>query len=583
MDKEAVTLYQELTLSDEQRDELTDEILSRSHPLGNDVFEYTNDHFNPDLYQLLFNFHPSHFQEDKGMRPSIILGRRGAGKSSYLNNLAHKKDIVAIAVNSWDIVDLIERQVKVVLQTQESIDPEKVADVWHFVFLTLIARSVATMDASSQSVKAMLGNLPVRDIVNKSAAVVANEVLDWLRNTYVQNTDNVFDVNMLTHSLKLSQNSLSGWETALHRFARDCGTCIVLMIDNPERLNQDFNESWQSSYVDSNKARWKTYSGLLTLLSTFNEGKVAVQARYCVPAEQYFFLRERSTAILKHLSKIQVLHWSSGEILSALAHRYMVYLQFHKSNRNGMRYQRLKAIEIYTRDGAFEFFKKIFEPTIKNSRGFDEDTVTYLLRHTQLLPRQIIIYLNEAIHLALMENPRYDLTRLESRFIKQAIHNKEGLLAVEVVDSYTAVFPEGKDMMRAVARLPVLTTVGEIKTCWAEIGAKKILSKYSAFPEVVVEADRFIRFLTEVGIIGRATLQTEPEAGSYASAVFEYTMPERLLFRDDDQVAVHPLFCSHCNGDQCIGLDPYKAVYPKGTEPDDIDKRPLMRKFIPVN
>jgi len=583
MNKESAMRFQELELTEPQRDELNTEVLSRNHPLGNDVFEYTNDHFNPHLYQLLFNFHPSHFQEDEGVRPAIILGRRGSGKSSYLNNLAHKKDIIAIPVNSWDIVDLIEKQVNVVLQSQESIDPEKVADIWHLVFLTLIVKGIGGMDANSQSVKAMLANFPVKDILSKSVAVVSTEVLDWLRDKYTQNAYNVFNVNTIFHALSLGHESLAAFETALHRMARDSGKTVVLMIDNPERLNQDFNEKWHSSYVDSNKARWKTYAGLLTLLSTFNEGKVALQARYCVPAEQYIFLRERSTAILKHLSKIQVLHWSSGEILSALAHRYMVYLQLHRKNRNGMRYQKLKDIEIYTRDGAFEFFNQVFEPRVRNSRGYDEDTVTYLLRHTQLLPRQIIIYVNEAIHLALSEDPATDLTRLESRFVKQAIHNKEGLLAIEVVDSYASVFPEGKDMMRAVARLPVITSVGDIKTHWAEYGAKKVLSKYSAFPEVVVEADRFIRFLTEVGIIGRATLQSEPEPGSYASAAFEYTMPERLMFSDADKVAVHPLFCSHCDQQQCIELDPYKAVYPKGTEPDDIDKRPLLRKFVPVS
>jgi hypothetical protein len=583
MDNDTATRYQELALSDYDRDELNAEVLSRNHPLGNDVFEYTNDHFNPQLYQLLFNFHPSHFQEDEGVRPAIILGRRGSGKSSYLNNLAHKEHIAAIPVNSWDIVDLIERQVSVILQSQESIDPEKVADIWHLVFLTLIARHIGSMDATRQSVRSLLANFPVRNIVSKSIEVVSTEVLDWLRTKHAENSNHVFNVNTIFYALNLGENSLSGFETALHKIARDCGKCIVLMIDNPEQLHQDFHEKWESSYVDSNKARWKTYAGLLTLLSTFNEGKIALQARYCVPAEQYFFLRERSTAILKHLSKIQVLHWTSGEILSALAHRYMVYLQLHRGNRSGTRYQNLKKVEIYTRDGAFEFFRKVFEPKIKNSRGYEEDAITYLLRHTQLLPRQIIIYLNEAIHLALCEDPGYDLTQLESRFIKQAIHNKEGLLAVEVVDSYASVFPEGSDMMRAVAKLPVLTTVGDIKTRWAEYGAKKVLSKYSSFPEVVVEADRFIRFLTEVGIIGRASLQTEPEAGSYASAAFEYTMPERLMFRDEDAVAVHPLFCSHCDQQQCAELDPYRAVYPKGTEPDDIDKRPLMRKFVPIS
>ena len=242
MDNDTATRYQELALSDYDRDELNAEVLSRNHPLGNDVFEYTNDHFNPQLYQLLFNFHPSHFQEDEGVRPAIILGRRGSGKSSYLNNLAHKEHIAAIPVNSWDIVDLIERQVSVILQSQESIDPEKVADIWHLVFLTLIARHIGSMDATRQSVRSLLANFPVRNIVSKSIEVVSTEVLDWLRTKHAENSNHVFNVNTIFYALNLGENSLSGFETALHKIARDCGKCIVLMIDNPEQLHQDFLE-----------------------------------------------------------------------------------------------------------------------------------------------------------------------------------------------------------------------------------------------------------------------------------------------------------------------------------------------------
>ena len=105
-------------------------------------------------------------------------------------------------------------------------------------------------------------------------------------------------------------------------------------------------ERWEESYAESSRARWHAYSGLLTLLAHFNKGKVGIQVRYCVPAEQYFYLQERSSAILKDFANIQLLHWSSGDLLSSVAHRYMVCLQLHKKNRDESRYQELKKIGV---------------------------------------------------------------------------------------------------------------------------------------------------------------------------------------------------------------------------------------------
>jgi hypothetical protein len=573
--------YKELELVDRQIKELKEEVLTKSHPLGNKIYEYTDDRYNPHLYQLLFNWHPDHFQEDEGIRPSLIIGRRGSGKSSYLNNLSHKESVIPVPIKSWDAVDLIEKQVKLILENQDTIDSEKVSSIWHLVFLTLATKCLIQKFPENSSLKSIVDNFPVKNIITKGFSLITTEILDVLRKKYISSDKNNFDLSIISESLGLGCESLAEWEKMLSGIARDADKYVIIMIDNPERLEPTIDKEWEKSYADAGKPRWQTYAGLLTLLAHFNEGKVGVQARYCVSAEQYFFLQDRSSAILKDFSNIQILHWSSGEILSALAHRYMVYLQLHPESRDEERYNQLKGIEIYGRKGAFEFFSYVFEENIKNNRGYIENTVPYLLRHTQLLPRQILLYVNEAIRLAITDNPKYDLTFLDSEYIKKAIENNEELCATEIIDSYRSVFPEGKELMGAIGDIPIICTVASLKRNWAKLGAKKILNKYSSFPEVIVESDRFIRFLIEVGIIGRAEALENPSDGAYIKAVYEYTLPQHLHVKSSEMIAIHPIFSNHTSPERYADLDPYKGVYPQGTEPDaPIDKGAIKNKYI---
>lgn len=573
--------FKELDLTDTQIDQLKEEVLNLGHPLGNKVFEYSDDRYDPHLYHLLFNWHPDHFHEERGVRPSIILGRRGSGKSSYLNNLSHKEGVVAIPVKSWDAVDLIEKQVRIILNNQNSLDAEKVAHIWHLVFLTLATRALVKLAPSSDEVGTIVENIPIKNFATKAFVVLAKEILEVLKNKYLQNKDTTFDLSTISDSIGLWCNSLSEWELILSNAAKKVDKVIIIMIDNPELLEPNADFDWDRSYNEASKPRWHTYAGLLTLLAHFNEGKVGIQARYCVAAEQYFFLQERSSAILKDFSNIQVLHWSSGELLSALAHRYMVYLQLHPENRNEEKYKNLKKVPIYSRNGAFQFFQMVLEGFVTNKRGHAEKTITYLLRHTQLLPRQVILYANKAIQTALQNDSNYDLTNIESSLIKYSIENNEDLCAREIIDSYRPVFPEGRELMDAIDNIPLISPLGDLKQNWSDLGAKKVLNKFSGFPGVTVEAARFIRFLVEAGVIGRVQSPSGRKNGDYVNAEYEYTLPQRLHVNSNDYIAVHPIFSNHASPQRYTDLDPYKGVYPKGTDLDAvIDKLAIKNKYI---
>lgn len=570
--------FKELILTNTQIKKLKTEILTRSHPLGHNVYEFTDDRYNPDLYHILFNWHPDQFHEENGFKPSIILGRRGSGKSSYLNNLSHKKNVIPVIVKSWDIVDLIDKYVKLILKNQTDVDSERVAEIWQLAFLTLATNKLFKSLPNDKKLEEFLDRSPLKSILIKSGAkALLRETFNIVKKKIISDKDNEFDLSIILESNNILHNSLSEWETELSDIALANDKVVIIMIDNPEKIEQS-NNNYLTMFKETEKSRWNTYSGLLSLLARFNEGKTGVQARYCVAAEQYFFLQEKSNSILKDFSNMQLLHWTSGELLSALAHRYMIYLQLHPMNRNQEKYEMLKKIDIYKRNGAFEFFLNIFSSEITNKRGFSENTLTYLLRHTQLLPRQLILYVNEAIKRALDFNKNYDLTNLNSSYIKEAIHSLEDLCASEIIESYSSIFPEGKELMETLDDLPLIDTVGAIETNWAKLGAKKVLNKYSAYPTVVVESTRFKKFLIEVGIIGKVVKSSK---NGYVNAVYEYTLPSHLHANSSEKFAVHPLFANIASPNRYYELDPHKGVYPNGIEINcNTEKELIKKKYI---
>ena len=100
--------------------------------------------------------------------------------------------------------------------------------------------------------------------------------------------------------------------------------------------------------------------------------------------------------------------------------------------------------------------------------------------------------------------------------------------------------------------------------------AKKILNKFSHFPEITVDSDRFLRFLLETGIMGKVESSDERQLynsfGNQINTEFEYTLSRKLDFNSVDKLAVHPIFIAKlgCGNIQDIGK--YMGVYPKGCD-----------------
>ena len=283
--KDASAKFSEILVSNEQKTKLNREVLTIESPLGPHNYEYAHSRYDADLHQLLFNWHPDHFLEDEGVRPAIILGRRGAGKSSYLNNLTHKSNVIAVPMKSWEAVDLVSNHVSEILKTQDSIDAERVADIWLLVFLTIATQAIGKLEIDRSNLKSIIKNFPVRDLLSKTALSAVKEILLRVKDGWIKGEAASQDYTTLISSMDLGNNSLEGWEAAISSTMLDINKRLIVMIDNPEVLVQQSENDMLDHFKNAGTARWQTYAGLLTLLAHFNKGEVGIQVRYCVAAE----------------------------------------------------------------------------------------------------------------------------------------------------------------------------------------------------------------------------------------------------------------------------------------------------------
>src|SRR5690349_4386584 len=94
----------------------------------------------------------------------------------------------------------------------------------------------------------------------------------------------------------------------------------------------------------------------------------------------------------KDFANSQILHWSSMELLELAAVRFATFLR----RRNVALYERLiDHMNFHDRRAIREFWLRFVPPHVISQTGLQEDTLAYIMRHTQLLPRHIIKYAGE--------------------------------------------------------------------------------------------------------------------------------------------------------------------------------------------
>ena len=472
-------------------------------------------------------------------RPSIIMGRRGSGKTSYLRSVYFD--------DQYD--DYVEIPTANVLEHIASVVQDLSSDtvftetLWKLWEKTLWTCALAQIRNKSQSVT---GELMVIDEYLKRMEINNGETSDsvlWklagLYKGVVENNPK----NGLSEVLRqFDHRNFEGAKTVASNRLKSSGKRIVILMDSLE----DFKLNIES--VEH------AIQGLLKCAGSMNNPRDVVDIRLCLPTELTNKVLEISANPLKDFNREVKLEWTAKELISIGAQRLVYFI--------GLYYPHLlkgkSPLEELTRDEAQALFKVVLPEKVTNQRDFQESSISYILRHTQLLPRHFLILLNSIFKRMGVTQILHPFPVREDKII-YGIRQVEERIVKEIFGAFKMTHPNAEEVCkRCLPQLGHVFSVGALRQVFVRHG-KAVFHEGEYF--------EFQQMLIEIGAIGRVVPGSDSDL--YIKGKFKYTVGHELTINYEDSLCIHPLF----SGIYSTDGKKERPVYPDGSGVNDQDYR----------
>ena len=443
----------------------------------------------------------------------LIIGRRGAGKTAlaqYFSFQRIKPDPLCIEVNRPDIYQEVLSDISRKASASRPAAVAHLKRVWEYILWSLVAAALRPEAPELEvvcDIEVTPGRLAhfVADVIGKlmeffsgdSASVIGprlEKIVDEAGLEYVK-------------------------EVALATAKR---RPIIVALDTLEQ------------YDISNEALMNALAALIEYASDFSleYARSNIFLKVFVAGEVFPHLQE---AVLLNPSKVVnhpvYLLWRPRDLLRLICWRFYRHLEETQQLRGGL----AKSIRWENDDDVMEkIWRPHFGATLENGEGLVEETWSYVLRHTQMRPRQLIKICNTIANRALRERK---FPVFSNQNIVEGVAEAELHLANEILNSYSSIYPNvGRIISAALQRIPMVFDGRELDRR-ARQSAPEWAGDYSP--------SKFRQLVAEVGVVGRVTRGDE-DAG-YIDADFEYSLPDRLDLTHRDTCVVHPMFNQKLN------------------------------------
>lgn len=488
-----------------------------------------------EVSRLLFDPKNKIFNEIES-NPSIIFGRKGSGKTSYLKS--------AYFQNDFEVVDELKSPgsfsevIKTINQTGGSFYfSEEVAELWEKLFqVAVLPKIVKSFNSPTKEIDL------INDFLGKHGYKGAAGAQKFLWNILLSVRANAANGSIASTATKVVTDitgaDFDDIKDAAIKILQENKSKVILLVDSYEHYPTEIDKFEHAT------------AGLLRCVGAFNKTHDFLNIRVALPSELYHYFSKISSAPLKDFNYTIVLHWHSQELLSIVAHRLRYYLDLYYPDLN-------EEIEPASKESTLNLLKKYLPETVKNGLGVNENTVAYILRHTQLLPRHLIMFLNSIFELSRKHDSNHPFVSEKS--VLDGIRKAEGNLTVEIINAYKQIYPTLGDVCSScINEIPLSFTSGDLQKIYNRHGKKS--SGFDSF-------NTFKEMLIETGVIGLVINETD----KYFEGRFEYTMPHRLVTSSTDKLCIHPVFAEVYRFKKTSSA--VKTVYPYGTDPDTEDYR----------
>lgn len=515
--------------------------ITRDEPFG-PIDSIDIDSKDINALKLLFEQHNWIYKKLRN-RPSIIIGRRGSGKTYYLRSVFFDKQYdfyteIRTARVLGHMANVIQRMAK------ESVFPELVSELWETVLWIGIFSEVGKHSLLSADdlyvVNAYLREVNVRDS-DSVDGVLSNlaTMLDKAMNENQNAKGPSSEVAILRRSGRITFDDA---RSVVLKRLEVSGKTFVILMDSLDDFQVDMDSVSHS------------LQGLLKLVGSMNKPRDVVDIRFCLPAEIYHRFMKISSNPNKDFRRALKLQWTAGELILLGAHRLMFYVALYYEHL----WRDISPLDLTKRNDALKLFQAVLPEKITNYVGYQEDTISYILRHTQLLPRHFLMLLNSIFKGNGGTRGLTPFPVSEDRIIN-GIRQVEEFMVGEIFVAFKPTYPTAEETCRrCLPELGHKFTMGDLHRVFTRHG-KAVFGSDSLID--------FQRMLLEIGAIGRVI--KGKEADLYIKGNFEYTVAHQLNLSQEDELCIHPLF----SGIFHSSIQQDRPVYPYGSVLDDEDYR----------
>jgi hypothetical protein len=488
-----------------------------------------------DVMNRLFERH-NWIYKNLDQRPSIIMGRKGAGKTYYLRTVFFDKQYdFYTEIRTAHLLGHISSVIQGM--TKEAVFPETLAELWETILWTCV-----------------LSEIRKYSLLSSEKLAIVNTYLEQVG---IKDNDTVDDVlwkiaNLFDEVLK--GNPRDGISEILRRFNRvtfdDAKSVVLDALKSSKKSFVILMDSLDDFRLDIDSVS-HSLQGLLKFVGSMNKPRDVVDIRFCLPSELFRRIIKISSNPNKDFRRALKIQWTASELVLIGAQRLMYYLAlYYPEFLRGM-----PPPDLSKRADALMLFNKVLPEKITNQAGFQEETMSYILRHTQLLPRHFLMLLNSIFKGLSGPNP----FPISQEKIINGIRKVEEFIVSEIFVAFKLIHPTAEmTCKRCLPELGHKFSVGELHQVFTRHG-KAVFGGEGMF--------EFQRMLIEIGALGRVIRGKETDL--YIKGNFEYTVAHELTISHDDQLCIHPLF-SGIFGNSARKDHP---VYPYGTVLEDEDYR----------
>jgi hypothetical protein len=293
----------------------------------------------------------------------------------------------------------------------------------------------------------------------------------------------------------------------------------------------------------------RTVGALIRFVRQFNADYGQMAVKIGLPSEIFPEIQRACANPLKDMVRFDHITWTSIELARIAAHRYRLFLQLH--DRDG--YARYSSLDFNRRGVVRQFWSGMFDAEVRNEYGEAEHPLTYILRHTQLLPRQLIAILEYVVKESHARTGGY--WELKGELVEEAIAKNETVLVTEIFSAYRYVFPDAERVCRALlGNFPTVFSYDELENKWRQARRPVYSMEHLGNIDFVSITDMLLR----IGVIG--VVEKAP-TGKYVEGVFSYNLLVPPNIGQGHGLCVHPIFSRHF---RCAPCKHNKAVLPYG-------------------